>query len=199
MVIKENLLIDSGAKIINYNKGQSIFDENSEVLYYYQIVTGKIKIVTKEKSGREFIHEISNQGECFGEVFLILKKPYSVCAVAMENAKILTLDKIKFDVIINNKKEILENLYNKAAKTIYYGYLMNSSTLKTPASKILKLFYYLKTSEQLSKFNEVELTRQQIASLTGLRVETVIRTIKKLEAEKAISISFGKIIYLEIV
>jgi CRP-like cAMP-binding protein len=40
---------------------------------------------------------------------------------------------------------------------------------------------------------EVELTRQQIADLTGLRVETVIRSIKSLEKKGKLKIVSRKV------
>ena len=40
----------------------------------------------------------------------------------------------------------------------------------------------------------IPLTRQQIAGLTGLRVETVIRTIKKLEEKGKLELDSHKII-----
>ncbi|MEB4762906.1 MULTISPECIES: helix-turn-helix domain-containing protein [Chryseobacterium] len=40
----------------------------------------------------------------------------------------------------------------------------------------------------------INLTTQQIASITGLRVETVIRTIKKLQAANVLAIFKGKIV-----
>lgn len=41
----------------------------------------------------------------------------------------------------------------------------------------------------------VPYTRQQIADLIGLRVETVIRTIKKMETENLLLIDHSKIYY----
>jgi CRP-like cAMP-binding protein len=43
----------------------------------------------------------------------------------------------------------------------------------------------------------VILTRQQIADLTGLRVETVIRVIRNLHMSGKLSIKHGKIFYAE--
>jgi CRP-like cAMP-binding protein len=40
------------------------------------------------------------------------------------------------------------------------------------------------------------LTRQQVASMTGLRVETVIRVMKELEEQKMITIEKGKVYLL---
>jgi CRP-like cAMP-binding protein len=41
--------------------------------------------------------------------------------------------------------------------------------------------------------NEVSLTRQHIADLTGLRIETVIRSVKTLEKEGSLDIRGHKI------
>ena len=65
-----------------------------------------------------------------------------------------------------------------------------------PRHRILRLLNYLKTDiyKHTKKYSyKVELTRQQIADLTGLRVETAIRAIKKLEKEGYIKIEKRKI------
>ena len=41
----------------------------------------------------------------------------------------------------------------------------------------------------------VDMTRQELANLTGFRIETVIRTIKKMEKEEKLSIKKGKIYF----
>lgn len=46
---------------------------------------------------------------------------------------------------------------------------------------------------EISGKYEVSLTRQQLADLTGLRVETVIRTIKNLATKKKLEIINRKI------
>ncbi|MBO6183854.1 MAG: helix-turn-helix domain-containing protein, partial [Chryseobacterium sp.] len=42
---------------------------------------------------------------------------------------------------------------------------------------------------------QIPLTRQQMANLTGLCVETVIRTLKKMERDGKLLIENGKILY----
>jgi len=44
-----------------------------------------------------------------------------------------------------------------------------------------------------TKCNQVKLTRQQIANMTGLRVETVIRTIRNLQSKGQLHITKGKV------
>ena len=38
-------------------------------------------------------------------------------------------------------------------------------------------------------------TRQQLADMTGLRVETVVRTVKTMEQQGALEIADGKILW----
>lgn len=64
-----------------------------------------------------------------------------------------------------------------------------------PINKIQAILNILKRDNNCKKpFSfQVPLTRQQIANLTGLRVETVIRTIKKMQTNDAVKIENGKI------
>ena len=61
-------------------------------------------------------------------------------------------------------------------------------------NRIMNLLCHLKKEAGISGKYEVKLTRLEISELTGLRVETVIRTIKKLENDKKLSIINRKVI-----
>jgi CRP-like cAMP-binding protein len=43
------------------------------------------------------------------------------------------------------------------------------------------------------QFHKIDLTRQQIADMTGLRVETVIRTIRQMQEDGLVKIEKGKV------
>ncbi|PJJ66381.1 CRP-like cAMP-binding protein [Chryseobacterium geocarposphaerae] len=188
--------MSSGAKIANYAKNQFVFQENTEALAYFQILTGRVKIVSQKKPGREFIHHMFNQGDCLGELFLFLKHQYSVSAIAMEDCRIFILQKSDFDLMLKDNPAILRDLYESIAESLHYTYMMRGLALENPAEKTINLLRYLKVSNDSSTNpDEVLLTRQEIASLTGLRVETVIRTIKQLESEGLLVITKGKIFY----
>ena len=75
--------------------------------------------------------------------------------------------------------------------------MMHDIVSQNPATRIIGLFDYLKSytdCEDQHSFN-IKLTRQQIADLTGLRVETIIRTIKKMEKDNLVKIQERKICY----
>ncbi|MDR6919258.1 Crp/Fnr family transcriptional regulator [Chryseobacterium sp. 2987] len=195
MLIKEELLMNCGAKIVNFTKGKYVFKENDDVISYFQISTGTVKIVSEKKAGREFIHNISIQGDCLGALFLFLKHPYSVSAIAMENSRIIKLEKLGFDLMLKDNPKILLDLYKYTAENMHYTYLMKGFASESPSEKIMNLFNYLKKSKPPTDSFQVFLTRHQIASLTGLRVETVIRTIKKLQNQGIRLVINSKIFY----
>jgi CRP-like cAMP-binding protein len=64
-----------------------------------------------------------------------------------------------------------------------------------PVHRISSLFNYFKESKKniCGKCNMVKLTRQQIADMTGLRVETVIRSIRQMEEKGELVIDRGKV------
>jgi len=81
---------------------------------------------------------------------------------------------------------------------MYYKYVMlYNLSFQNPILKLKQLMDYLKSYyEDKSSYSfRIPLTRQQLASLTGLRVETVIRAIKNMEKDKIVKIERGKIFY----
>jgi len=74
--------------------------------------------------------------------------------------------------------------------------MVSEISSQDPEHRIIRILDYLKRYvhhiEGKFKF-KVNLTRQQIADLTGLRVETVIRAMKGLEKKGEIKIKSGKV------
>ena len=57
----------------------------------------------------------------------------------------------------------------------------------------VRLRWIARDSDADGKRFKVNLTRQQIANMTGLRVETVIRTIRAMQDKGLVTIERGKI------
>ncbi len=84
------------------------------------------------------------------------------------------------------------------SQRLYYKFIMmlNISS-QNPAIRLKGLMDYLKSfQDDVTPYSfMVPLTRQQMASLTGLCVETAIRTIKHMEKDKILKIENRKILY----
>jgi CRP-like cAMP-binding protein len=66
-----------------------------------------------------------------------------------------------------------------------------------PEHRIATLFNYFKHAKKnvCSDCSQIMLTRQEIANMTGLRVETVIRSIRHLQDKGQLVIDKGKVFY----
>ncbi|MBL3547673.1 Crp/Fnr family transcriptional regulator [Chryseobacterium sp. KMC2] len=197
-MITEDLLISFGAETINYKAGDLIFREEEYPMFYYQIEKGKIKLNNYTEDGKEFIQNIFSDGHSFGESLLFVDRPYPMNALAMENSSIFRISRESFLNLIKNNPEVSLNVYQCLAERMYYKYIMlYNLSFQNPVSKLKLLLDYLKSyhDDKAAYSFQIPLTRQQLASLTGLCVETVIRTIKQMEKDNILKIEQRKIYY----
>jgi CRP-like cAMP-binding protein len=199
MNIDPNLLYSLGAEDKIYQSGDSIYREADNALYYYQIVRGKIKLNNYSEDGKEFIHNILGENQSFGDSMLFLEKFYVMNAISLSETEIIRLPKEKFlEMLEKDPKLSLEMNACLSHKLYFKAIMLQSMSSQNPEARLKGLLDYLKSYRQETGCEpcfHVEFTRQQIANLTGLRVETVIRTIKKMEKEGKIKIENRKILY----
>ncbi|KFF25807.1 Crp/Fnr family transcriptional regulator [Chryseobacterium vrystaatense] len=197
-MIVEDLLISFGAKAKEYKAGDIIFREGEFSLFYHQIEKGQVKLNNYTEDGKEFIQNIFSAGHSFAESLLFVDRPYPMNAVAIEDCHIFRLPKSNFLNLIKENQEVSLNVYQCMAERMYYKYIMlYNLSFQNPMLKLKQLMDYFKSySEDKSPYSfQIPLTRQQLASLTGLRVETVIRAIKTMEKDKILKIEKRKIMY----
>ena len=195
-LISEVLLESVNAKKIQLSKGEILFREGQTSNFYYQVISGEIKMNNFNDEGKEFIQGIFTAGSSFGEPPLLCDLTYPANAEAMTDAEIYTVEKKDFFKLLLENPEVNLSISQYLAERLYFKSMMASEiSTQEPEHRILKLIDYLKsqvTSSEEIKYR-VKLTRQQIADLTGLRVETVIRAVKSLERKQELHIEDRKI------
>jgi len=196
-MINNDLLIQFGAKLASFDKGEVLFNQGDMPRYYFQIFSGAVKMNNFNDEGKEFVQGLFAEGDSFGEPPLFLKDNYPANAVAIVSSKVFLLPKEKFMELLMAHPQIHLNITISLAKRLYYKSIMASEiSSQEPEHRVLKLIDYFKTKVNKVPANDkykVEITRQQIADLTGLRVETVIRSIKSLEKKGELAIINRKV------
>ncbi len=196
-MIPEEKLIEFNAEIKEFDKGEIIFNQNSNARNYYQIRNGIVKMNNFNDDGKEFIQGIFYKGQSFGEPPLFIDIDYPASAEAIENCSIYIITKERFFELLSTNQDIHLTITKSLAKRLYYKAIIASEiSSQEPGHRILRFFDYLKDDvHKISgKFNlKIEYTRQQISDLLGLRVETVIRAIKQLEKEGEVKIEKRKV------
>lgn len=193
-MILEDLLLEHGAQKITLNKNEPIFNEGGRADFYYQICSGEIKMYNLTEEGKEFVQGIFGDGKSFGEPPLLGDFKYPAGATTTKPTALLRLPKDDFIALLRINPDIhLAFTALLCTRLAYKAMIGKEVSIHPPEHRILTILKYLKKQSGDTEF-VVDITRQQIAELTGLRVETVIRSIKKLEAQKILQLENHKII-----
>lgn len=181
-----------------YKRGAIVIVEGSKGEYIYIVKTGKVKIYKTSEDGREIILDIKSSGDAFAEVTLF--------SDALNPATVKTIDDTEIICIKNSQIEglILEN------PDIALGIIKLLNRRLLEAQRKIKSMAlndtYVRTAQTLLKLSEkygqnkdgvidldINITREELASLVGTSRETVSRALSQFSKEEAITIKGRKI------
>ncbi len=195
-MIDTDTLLAWGAVYKKLGPEEIIFREESECHFYHQLVAGSVRWTNQKEDGGEFIQSMIEPGESFGELPLFDGSPYAASAITNKDSVIIRLHISKFQLMMKKSPEIcLEFLKIFAERMRFKFLLLKELSCFGPQRRISTLFNYLKKSNKniCKKCNRLDLTRQQVANMTGLRVETVIRSIRHMNENGQLVIERGKV------
>ena len=193
-MIRIELLKQYGAVEKKLNKGEFLFQEEDKAVFYYQILSGSMKMNNYNENGQETIQGIFEAPRSFGEPAILGDFPYPANGEVIEKAHLICLEKSRFFQLLKEHPEIGIELLQVLSKRLRFKAMLSKEVKSYDAEhQILTLLHYLKENANGEGEYLVNMTRQTIANLTGLRVETVIRAVKKLKIEEKIIIRNRKI------
>ena len=196
-MIAPELLEKYGALKKSFDKNDIIFEEGNLPTHYYQILSGEVKMSNYNDDGREFIQGIFYKEQSFGEPPLFLNQNYPANAIAVDDSEVFLLPKNNFLKLLEENPAISLKIIENLAQRLYYKSVMAAEmSTQEPEHRVLKLIdhgiAYFNFKKDVNGYL-INFTRQQIGDLTGLRVETVIRTIKALEKKGLLKIINRKV------
>ncbi len=196
MMIDIDILLAWGATYKKVAESETIFREGGDGHFYYQLVSGSVRWVNITDEGKEFIQTMIEPGDCFGIFPLFDDMPYAASAIANKDSVIIRLHKTTFHDLLRQHPEIHFKFSNMLSQQLRFKFMfIQEIAMADPEHTILTLFEHFKKTKKhiCSQCHRIQLTRQQLADMTGMRVETVIRTIRHLHKKGAISIDKGKV------
>ena len=182
------------AKLVTLRKDQALCREGDPATDYFQVESGSVKMYSVSLEGQEFIQGIFNAGESFGEPALIGKFPYPGSVVAIESSKVWKLPGDYFFQMLKENFELHLKMDQVLCQRLRYkSMVLSEISSYEPEHRILSLLKYYKSKNSTGPKVLIPYTRQQLADMSGLRVETVIRTVKKMEKDKKLTLDGHKI------
>lgn len=186
-------LIDHNYPIVNYKKGTVIYEPGAQPRAVYFIKSGEVRMVTVNEEGKEFIQGIFKANQYFGEPALLVNKPYLAYTIATQDTEIIPVNSTQFYKLIEDDRDFNMELIKTMSNRLFYKSMMLEELANEQAEhRVRTLINYLFKS--MEQGGVLDVTRQQLADMSGLRVETVIRVVKKLAERKELKLQRGKII-----
>lgn len=187
------LLVSYGATFKEYQKEEIIFSEKDTANYYYQIISGSIKMFNTNDDGKEFTQGYFLKGQSFGEPPLFIDERYPASALAFQDTEVVRISKEKFLKILEEHPDIQKEFLMLMARRIHNKATTSKDIINQKADFRIKAF--MNSYKKSDQKELIPFTRQEIANFTGLRIETVIRTISVMAKKKQIDIINHKIYY----
>jgi CRP-like cAMP-binding protein len=203
MSISIDLLLNYGAIEANFQKNQEVFAEGESANYFYQIKKGIVKMYTYNDEGNELIMGFFTDNDSFGEPPIFGKFPYPCTAVSVIDSTIMKIDIDNFKELIKDNFAFHLELDKILSERVNYkSFLLKEVLNESTEHKILSIIDYFKLKSKKRYEDEGRIkpiyfifpfTRNELAAMVGLRVETVIRHVRKLADLGQIAIKNRKI------
>ena len=191
------ILLGAYATSKKYGKHEIIFEEGALPRFFHIVLSGKVEMFYLSEDGKEFTQGLFSKNESFGEPPLILNLRYPASARAKEESEILRIGKEKFFELLDSSDSFKNEMLSVLARRIYSKSLgQNSLSYCEPEKRILLILEKYRFDNHLETGSNTifPLTRQELANITGLRIETVIRALSKMKQKGTLQFSNKKII-----
>jgi CRP-like cAMP-binding protein len=186
-----------------YKKGQVIFREGAYPSGIYYIAEGKVKKYKVDLEGREQIIYVANTGELLGYHAILSADSYPDSAAVLEDSTIAFIPREDFLEAINQSGVLNRRLLKTLSHE--FAVLANSLTLFAQKSVRERLALQLIVVREKYKVNfepgmpvEINMSRDDLASLVGTAREHVVRMLSEFKAEGTVETKGRKIIVLDV-
>ncbi len=189
----------SGRNINKYKKKQIVFSEGNRPSNLFYIRKGTVKTFKTNDFGKELVTGLFKKNEFFGYIALLQNNNYQHTAMAMEETELAIIPREDFEELIDGSHEVSRKFIQILAKNISEDEnkllaLAYNSLRKKVADALIILFekYKNEDDEKLA----INITRDNLATIAGTAIESLIRTLGDFKHEKLIDIKDGVITIL---
>jgi CRP-like cAMP-binding protein/CheY-like chemotaxis protein len=172
----------AGRKIRPVKKKQVLYYDGDQPQGIYLVLSGGIKTIKLAEDGRELITGLYKAEDYLGVTALLLDEPFNEAAEAVEDSSVCLLLKDTVIALLNRYpaigsqfiKVLSHNIREKEEQLLGLAY---HSVRKRLAQVIIRL------SKQSTEPLHFKISREELASMTGVATETVSRTLTDFKAE----------------
>lgn len=183
-----------------YDKGQYIFKEGDAPEYFHVLVSGAVKCVKSSAGGKEAVLKVLLPGDLFCcEAAVFDGTPHPGCAQPMGPVTVLKIPKQRYFALLKEHPEAAMDIIkylgrrlNEAQETAK-GFALERADQRL-ATLLARLAERAGKATPEGLLLDMKVSRQDLADMTGLALETTIRTIGKLTRSGLLGKSGRKVV-----
>ncbi|KAA2222915.1 response regulator [Chryseobacterium sp. ES2] len=184
-------------KVKSFKKKQIIYYEGDTANAVYLIISGSVKTTKMTEDGKEFMTAVYSPEEYFGITSLFAGKEYKETAEVLEDTTLCSVPREVIDQLLYKYPDIAEKFIKILAQNVI-----------THEEQLLQLAYFSvrkRMAEVLLKLHtkhphteNFEISRENLASMAGMAIETVSRILSDFKEENLIDRNAGRITILDV-
>ena len=186
-----------------YNKGQIVFREGAYATGIFFIRDGKAKKYKVDKEGKEQIIYVANTGEIMGYHALLAEERYPDSAAVLEDSEIAFIPKEDFFEVLEKSKVLPQRLL----KTLSHEFFVLANSIALFAQRSVRERFAMQLVLMREKYKEnftpgmaveINMSREDLASLVGTARENILRILKDFKEEGILETKGRKIIIKDV-
>jgi len=200
---EDQSLLTAHQSIQLYSKGEIIFREGAFPSGIFFIINGMAKKYKVDKDGKEQIIYVANAGQLMGYHAILEEDRYPDSAAALEESSIGFIPKEDFLEVLQHSailnRRLLKTLSHEFAVLVNsISLFAHRSVRERLAIQLVVLREKYKVDYQPGMSVEINMSRDDLASLVGAARENVLRALAELKEEGIIVTKGRKIVVKDI-
>jgi len=196
-------IIRAHMHVQNYHKGEIIFREGAVPSGIFFIRKGKVKKYKIDTDGSEQIIYVANTSELIGYHALLSEERYPDSASALEESSIAFVPKEDFFQVLNTSKVLSKRLLKLLSHefTVFTNsvtHFARRSVRERLATQLVVMREKYKENYEPGMDVEINLSRDDLASMVGTARENVVRVLKEFKEDGSIQTRGRKIVVKDV-
>lgn len=174
-------LNDSGlaAQEKSLKRGEILYHEGDEARSLYVVKKGLIGLFHISESGKESFLRVFAEGDVLGHRSFFAEEAYHATSISLTDTRVNIVSTTQCQELCEKNSDFLKEVTKSLAKDLRRAELrLAGLTDKSADQRIAESLVFLK-----HKYPEQVWTRREIAEFSGSTIETVTRSMSKLEEE----------------
>jgi CRP-like cAMP-binding protein len=195
-ILKESELNDvlNNSNVVNFNKKEIIFRQNTRTSHIMFIKSGLVKIFKEGRNNKYIILKVALKNDFLGLLSIYGGDTHHYSASAIQPSEICFIDINVFNKILRMNGDFASKIINRISSDglFIFDRLMSQSHKQLPGRIADVILYFSQVIYHSDEF-EFPFTRRELAELSGTTKESFIRTLAEFKHDKIIDLDGSRV------